>query len=71
MSFQSCSHPAKPVLKSRIRGETTLAGYIIKPSEKVPNSTDFCILSQVDIKVRLIVGRDRLINYREVFQRWW
>ena len=64
MSFQSCTHPAKPPLKKRIRGETHIAGYVIKPSTKKPHSTDLCILSQVDIKgqvpkaiVNLVAGK--------------
>lgn len=55
MSFQSCLHPAMPPYKNRIRGETHLAGYIIKPSVNKPNSTDLCILSQVDIKVNILI----------------
>lgn len=51
MSFQSFAHPKMPPHKNRIRGETHIAGYVIKPSTKAPNSTDLCILTQVDIKV--------------------
>lgn len=50
MSFQSCEHPLKPPTKNRVRGETHIAGYIIKPSTTKPNSTDLCVLTQCDIK---------------------
>jgi len=50
MSFKSVNHPKAPPMKGRIRAETHIAGYIMKPSEKDPNSTDFCIVSQSDIK---------------------
>jgi len=51
MSFKSVNHPKAPLVKGRIRAETHIAGYIMKPSTKAPNSTDFCIVSQSDIKV--------------------
>ena len=51
MSFKSVNHPKAPLIKGRIRAETHIAGYIMKPSTKAPNSTDFCIVSQSDIKV--------------------
>ena len=51
MAFQSFAHPKMPPVKGRVRGETHIAGYILKPSAKDPNSTDMCILTQVDIKV--------------------
>lgn len=64
MSFQSTTHPARPPVKNRIRAETHIAGYVIKPSAQDPNSTDMCILSQVDIKgnipkviVNMVSGR--------------
>jgi len=50
MSFESCTHPSAPPLKNRIRGETHIAGYLLKPSSTRPGCTDLCILSQVDIK---------------------
>jgi len=50
MSFQSCLHPAMPPAKNRIRGETHIAGYIIKPSLTKPGSTELCVLTQCDIK---------------------
>ena len=51
MSFESCTHPGAPVMKKRIRGETHIAGYVVKPCATKPNSTELIILSQVDIKV--------------------
>ena len=54
MSFQSCLHPAMPPTKNRIRGETHIAGYIIKPSVTKPGSTDLCVLTQCDIKVNFL-----------------
>lgn len=51
MSFVSTTHPLVPPIKGNIRAETHIAGYLIKPSAKDPNSTDLCILSQVDVKV--------------------
>jgi len=50
MTFQSQTHAKAPPVKGRIRAETNIAGYIIKPSSRAPNSTDICIISQVDIK---------------------
>jgi len=50
MSFESCTHPSAPPLKNRIRGETHIAGYVMRPSTTRPGSTDFCIISQIDIK---------------------
>jgi len=50
MSFQSFAHPKMPPHKNRVRGETHIAGYILKPSARDPKSTDLCILTQVDIK---------------------
>jgi hypothetical protein len=51
MSFQSTTHPSMPPVKGVIRAETHIAGYVMKPCKDDPNSTEFCILSQVDIKV--------------------
>ncbi len=66
MSFISTTHPSAPPIKGNIRAETHIAGYLMKPSIKDPNSTDLCILSQVDIKVV-----DHYCNklLREAFQR--
>jgi len=50
MSFKSTKHDNVPPVKGRVRGETYFAGYILRPSKKSSNSTDLCILSQVDIK---------------------
>jgi len=50
MSFKSCLHPKAPPVKGRVRAETHISGYIMRPSTKAPNSTDFCIVSQSDIK---------------------
>ena len=69
MSFQSCVHPLRPVTKDRIRGETHIAGYVLRPSTNKPNSTDLCVLSQVDIKVIYFIGSCSSYFYREVFQR--
>ena len=54
MSFKSCLHPKAPPVKGRVRAETHISGYIMRPSTKAPNSTDFCIVSQSDIKVNFI-----------------
>ncbi len=51
MSFMSITHPSMPPIKGTVRGETYIAGYVFKPSAKNPKNSDFCILSQVDIKV--------------------
>jgi len=51
MSFESCTHPSVPVDKKRVRAETHIAGYIMKPSKTRPGSTDLCIISQLEIKV--------------------
>ena len=61
MSFQSTTHPAMPPQKGAIRAETHIAGYVMKPCEDDPNSTEFCILSQVDIKV---IGIRRTLIYQ-------
>ncbi len=62
MSFESCTHPSASVLKNRIRAETHIAGYVMKPSTTRPGSTDMCIISQLDIKVKKIL-KERLINF--------
>ena len=62
MSFVSCVHPLKPPTKNRIRGETHIAGYIIKPSATKPGSTDLCVLTQCDIKVNFLLEVKRLNN---------
>ena len=70
MSFKSVNHPKAPPMKGRIRAETHIAGYIMKPSEKDPNSTDFCIVSQSDIKV-VFFSKILFLNQknREIFQK--
>jgi hypothetical protein len=64
ISFMSVTHPAVPPIKGNVRGETHIAGYVIKPNDEDPESTDICVLSQVDIKglipkfvVNLVAGK--------------
>jgi hypothetical protein len=52
MSFVSVTHPAFPPVKGNVRGETHIAGYVIKPNDEDRNSTDICVLSQCDVKVK-------------------
>mmetsp|Transcript_29079 Transcript_29079/g.26455 ORF Transcript_29079/g.26455 Transcript_29079/m.26455 type:complete len:180 (+) Transcript_29079:652-1191(+) len=50
VSFVSVTHPAMPHIKGNVRGDTKIAGYVMRPLPDDPNSTEMFILSQCDIK---------------------
>jgi len=52
ISFQSMTHPKAPPIKGNVRGDTHIAGYIIKPS-KMGNGkgSELHLITQVDVKV--------------------
>lgn len=41
-----------PPIKGNVRGDTKIAGYLMRPYQGDPNTTEMFILSQCDIKVR-------------------
>jgi len=50
ISSRSINHPAMPPQKHIIRGEIIISGYIIRPSQKDPRSSELVIINQSDIK---------------------
>lgn len=50
ISFQSTTNPKAPPTKGTIRGETHIAGYIIKAAKNGKDS-ELHVITQVDIKV--------------------
>lgn len=50
ISFQSTTHPKAPPIKGNVRGETHIAGYIIKGVND-GKDTELHVITQVDVKV--------------------
>jgi len=53
MHYASCTHEKYPEFKGKIRAQTYLSGYVIRPwsDEKGKTGTELHVIAQNDVKV--------------------